>query len=117
VDENPYQSPATLPAGGPQRRSFIRLVLTGFCFLAAVILVVIVGKGIDVMVSAGLDSPYGVSALVLIAWGSLNVISCGLVGVGLFRRRLLLTGIGGSILVLSTVVLAIVSQFLPWGPG
>lgn len=80
-------------------------MLAGVCFLAAMFLLALIGKAMSVLGSLGLDSPLAASALAVIAWASLNVTSCGLVGMGLLRRRQRLTAIGGSILVLSTLVL------------
>ena len=80
-------------------------MLAGVCFLAAMFVLALIGKGISVLVSLGLDSPLAASALALIAWASLNVVSYGLIGMGLLRRRQRMTAIGGSILVLSTLAL------------
>jgi len=105
VDENPYQSPRTLPASDPERRSAVRLMLSGLSFLAAMFFLALIGKGVSVLASLGLDWPGAPSAIGLVVWASLNVISCGLIGIGLLRRRQRLTAIGGSILILSTLAL------------
>ena len=101
------QSPAVHGACDT-RRSVVRLALSGVCFLGAGLLVVTVYS-----VARTPELPgFRAISRVCIAWAFVNVLSFGVVGVGLFCRRQCLTVIGGCILLLSTLFLLVATMLM-----
>ena len=116
MGENPYQSPKTSAARHVEQRSVVRLTLSGVSFLGAIFLAVIAYKAVAISVSIGPNSVtpkgYQSATLAAIPWACVNVLSFGLVAVGLFRRRQRLTVVGGCVLVVSTVILMAVQALI-----